>query len=78
MKNGSESILSDFVDPLMKIMYTGQTIAESYKTNFDLSETLHDGIVGTFLSCAQGTGDLAKGVKADIDMTHGSRGALQG
>mgnify|MGYP001428731850 CR=1 FL=1 len=63
---GNEEIVSDLVNPLAKILYTGQTVGESYKDNFSLSNTLHDGIVGALMGLSGGSANLVQGVRADV------------
>lgn len=46
---GAEEVISGIVNPIAQTIYNDQGIKESYRENFDWSETLYEGLVGALM-----------------------------
>lgn len=55
---GAEELVSGIVNPIAKMIYNGQGIQESYRENFDWSETLYEGLVGALMGGLGGAVEL--------------------
>ncbi|MBQ1791257.1 MAG: hypothetical protein II008_13855, partial [Oscillospiraceae bacterium] len=58
-----EEAIVDLVDPLIKTVYNGKSVGESYRENFDAGQMLEDALVGGLMG-AFGAGTKAIGTKA--------------
>lgn len=52
---GAEELASGIVNPIAKMIYNGRGIKESYRENFDWSETLYEGLIGALMGGLGGT-----------------------
>ena len=58
-----EEAIVDLVDPLIKTVYNGKSVGESYRENFDAGQMLEDALVGGLMG-AFGAGTKTIGTKA--------------